>query len=127
MWNVEDSSLDNGTAVWRKLPIHEACIQNAPIEIICTLVNAYSEGVRSVDSFGRLPLHHACFHGASQDTLEVLLNAYPHAVDVQDIWGFIPCITDSIDENMEVDGISTPKKDKKYISDAIEVELKKIH
>jgi len=76
--------------LWRRLPIHEACIRQPSFDIIQCLLAIYPNGVNSPDSCGRLPLHHASIHGASTDIIYLLMHEYYEACNVDDIWGKSP-------------------------------------
>eukprot|EP00559_Dactyliosolen_fragilissimus_P001277 CAMPEP_0184864694 /NCGR_PEP_ID=MMETSP0580-20130426/15850_1 /TAXON_ID=1118495 /ORGANISM="Dactyliosolen fragilissimus" /LENGTH=494 /DNA_ID=CAMNT_0027363597 /DNA_START=15 /DNA_END=1499 /DNA_ORIENTATION=- len=87
-WILKKSN--KGDIVWRRLPIHEACIRQPTLEVIVAILNIDVDSARQVDNNGRLPLHHACIHGASTDVIYQLLHVYHDAIDVKDIWGKTP-------------------------------------
>ena len=88
-WVVKKSEHDE-SIMWRRLPIHEACIRNPSEELIDALIQAYATGVKEPDAANRLPLHHACFHGASHSVIMKLVRSYPESIDIQDSWGKVP-------------------------------------
>lgn len=88
-WIIRKSK-DDGSIVWRRLPIHEACIRHPSEALIDSLVKAYSIGLKEVDAVGRLPLHHACIHGASEAVVLKMVMASPESITVQDSWGKTP-------------------------------------
>jgi len=90
MWVVKN---DRKSVVWRRLPLHEACISKAPEEVISVLIVSYPEGVSSPDSYGRLPLHHACIHGNNLGVMKLLVLAYPKSIEVKDVWDKTPLST----------------------------------
>jgi hypothetical protein len=77
---------------WRRLPLHEACIRQANVDVIKALLDAFPLAVKSFDHSTRLPLHHACFHGCSTDVIRVLLGAYPTGLEKKDAFGKTPLI-----------------------------------
>ena len=85
-WIFRYEDDDTGTVKWKRLPIHEACIQNANEGVINALLIAYHAGVSEKDGNGRLPLHHACVHSSSLAVIERLVYAYPNGVNVLDVW-----------------------------------------
>ncbi len=80
----------DGEPVWRRLPIHEACINNAPIFVFQALMEAYREGTERTDLNERLPLHHAAVHGAKLEVIELLLRSYPASIEMEDSFGKTP-------------------------------------
>ena len=101
-WIVKRGASD-GEIMWRRLPIHEACIRKPTSEIIYYLLDIYPKGVKEQDNNGRLPIHHACIHGASTDVIYQLLNGFPEALEVKDIWGKTPkeCALSSVHANKD--------------------------
>ena len=80
----------DGEVVWKRLPIHEACINNAPVYVIGSLIRAYQEGAKGADLNKRLPLHHVAVHGGKLDVIELLLTAYPDSLEKKDSFGKTP-------------------------------------
>lgn len=94
----------DGDIVWRRLPIHEACINGAPIHLLKLLIKAYSEGPKQPDQSHRLPLHHAAVHAANTDVIELLAQEYPDSLHIEDNFDKTPikclqCPTQGIDSN----------------------------
>jgi len=81
----------DGETIWKRLPIHEACINNAPVKVIQAIFNAHPAGVEAMDLNDRLPLHHAAVHGVDIEVVTILLRAYPDAVEQEDQFGKTPC------------------------------------
>lgn len=73
--------------LFRRLPIHEACIRRPNTDIISCLLDANPSSATEQDGHGRTPLHHACIHGAEEDIIYLLLDANPDAVYAKDFWG----------------------------------------
>ncbi len=89
-WSSKVTS--DGEITWKRLPIHEACIHNAPQTVIATLLQAFPESYAAIDLNNRLPLHHAALHGASYEVIKLLVNASPGAVNAVDIYGKTPIV-----------------------------------
>jgi hypothetical protein len=71
--------------LWKRLPIHSACVLGAPIGVVEALHLAYPMGVVTKEPFtGALPLHLACCHSAPPDLVKGLLLAYPIGARVID-------------------------------------------
>lgn len=87
-WTAHKDS--DGEIAWRRLPIHEACINNAPSEVVEALLRKYKEGASMKDLNNRLPLHHAAIHGSSFDVFEFLIDSYPDSLEKEDNFGKTP-------------------------------------
>ena len=72
------------------LPIHEACLRKAPLDLIDQLCYAYPEGNHKIDSDGRLPMHIACESGCSVEVIKLLFSLYRDALGVRDNKGRTP-------------------------------------
>ena len=77
----------NNSELFKRLPIHEACIRRPSIEIISDLLDSCPSSVIEQDSHGRTALHHACIHGASEEIVYLLLDAGPDAMYAKDFCG----------------------------------------
>jgi len=77
---------------WRRLPLHEACIRQAGIEVIDALLVAFPLAAKSFDHSARLPIHHACFHGCSTEVVKKLMIAYPNGTEKKDVFEKTPVI-----------------------------------
>lgn len=89
--NTWSAQIDfEGETVWKRLPIHQACINKAPLYIVEALVGVFPESASAIDLNKRFPLHHAALHGSQSKVIEVLLKACPGAVDRIDIYGKTP-------------------------------------
>ena len=75
---------------WRFLPIHSSCALNPPASFLRKLLNAYSDGPRTLDDQGLLPLHYACGARCSRETVYSLLMNFPHAALREDPNGMLP-------------------------------------
>lgn len=58
-------------------PLHIACRNSPPAEVVMALLAASPETVTWEDAFSWLPLHYACANGASEEVIEVLTAAHP--------------------------------------------------
>jgi hypothetical protein len=71
--------------LWKRLPIHSACVLGAPVGVVEALHLAYPKGVVTKDPFsGALPLHLACRHSAPPDLVKGLVMTYPIGARVAD-------------------------------------------
>ena len=89
IWVVK-SDIGSKSITWRRLPLHEACIQSAPSHIIDAILQAYPNASKSSDSYGRLAIHHACINGTSKEAIELLLLSNPQSLECRDVWGKTP-------------------------------------
>ena len=76
--------------LWKRLPIHEACIRLPSTEVISKLLDCYPEGASAKDNQHRTPLHHAVIHGAHIDIIYLLLNVAYEATQEKDFFNKIP-------------------------------------
>mmetsp|Transcript_12465 Transcript_12465/g.26922 ORF Transcript_12465/g.26922 Transcript_12465/m.26922 type:complete len:833 (-) Transcript_12465:1491-3989(-) len=58
-------------------PLHLACRNCPPLDIVNMLLTASPRTVELADSFGWLPLHYACANEASEEVLVMLAEQYP--------------------------------------------------
>ena len=80
-----------GRTVANVLPIHEAAVGGAPVEVMQALVQAYPEGLMQVESsYQRLPLHCACRKNAIPQVIHLLCQAQPDACLAADSLGRLP-------------------------------------
>uniref|UniRef100_A0A7S3Q0S7 Uncharacterized protein n=2 Tax=Chaetoceros debilis TaxID=122233 RepID=A0A7S3Q0S7_9STRA len=87
-WIVEKNA--DGSNRWKLLPIHQACENKAPSEVIKALISAYPQSLMMKDSGGDLPLHLACRERASKAVIAALLSNEPEASRVKDDEGRLP-------------------------------------
>jgi len=80
----------NPNVVWKRLPIHEACLRNPCVNLMEALINAYPTGMKLSDAAGRLPLHHACIHGVNEQVILKMILVHPESMLVEDMWGKTP-------------------------------------
>lgn len=88
IWVVEHNS--DGSLRWKLLPIHQACENKAPSELIKKLISAYPGSLMCKDSGGFLPLHLACRERSSKSVVAALLSTEPGAAKVKDDEGRLP-------------------------------------
>lgn len=80
-----------GRTVANVLPIHEAAVGGAPLEVMQALIAAYPEGLTQVESsYQRLPLHCACRKNAIPHVIQLLADAQPDACLAADSLGRLP-------------------------------------
>lgn len=74
-----------------RLPLHEACRHQAPIEVVEALLCAYPEAVLARDSmYHFLPIHFACRYGECPAVVESLLQKFPTSRFAEDRYGQNP-------------------------------------
>ena len=95
-------STDNGTMakfLYRnKLPLHYAIKNNAPEELILTLIQNYNDAVtRTCGKYDMTPLHYAVVYASSYNVIKALIKGYPDALDMKDKNGKTPrdCVASS--------------------------------
>ena len=90
-WYYGVSSETVGTAVWKRLPIHLAAANGAPLELIDLLLAVFPESALVEDPHdGSLPLHIACRAAAPLPVVRRLVTACPEAVLAVDAAGRVP-------------------------------------
>jgi hypothetical protein len=73
------------------LPLHEACANTAPYEVVAAMVACYPEGVYSYESaYRRLPIHIACRKNADVRVIQLLLQYYANGSLEPDLLGRLP-------------------------------------
>mmetsp|Transcript_7043 Transcript_7043/g.12336 ORF Transcript_7043/g.12336 Transcript_7043/m.12336 type:complete len:867 (+) Transcript_7043:91-2691(+) len=82
LWLRNHSAEDARAAAERRgdyetTPLHLACRNCPPLDIVNMLLTASPRTVELADSFGWLPLHYACANEASEDVLVMLAEQYP--------------------------------------------------
>jgi hypothetical protein len=86
--------MDNTIAeqsIWKRLPLHVACAHGAPVEILHLLVEAYPDGISTVDpQAGRLPLHWLVTRKCSVPQVDYLLHRFPEGSKKLDWAGRLP-------------------------------------
>ena len=65
-------------------PLHLACRNSPPTDVVDVLLSAAPDTVRWEDSFGWLPLHYACANGAAVSVLRALSEAFPESKTATD-------------------------------------------
>ena len=84
IWLHQHSARDAQLAAERRgdydtTPLHLACRNGPPLDIVQMLIAASPVTVSMSDSFGWLPLHYACANEASQEVLKLLAEQYPES------------------------------------------------
>jgi hypothetical protein len=65
------------------LPLHIACLSDAPLMLFSMLVQAYPDSVRK-EAMGKLPIHMACDTPTDHRVVFLLLNNYPDSLHLKD-------------------------------------------
>jgi ankyrin repeat protein len=73
-----------------RLPIHLACSNSAPKDVVESLLNAYPEGCLAKDGSGSHPLHLACEKALGLEIVSLLLKKSRKAARVKDEIGRLP-------------------------------------
>ena len=84
------SAASKRDSLFRRLPLHVACLNGASSDVIRELLVAFKDGARDKMKDGQLPLHYACGSGASRDVVMELLRAFPEGARCQDNNGWLP-------------------------------------
>jgi hypothetical protein len=75
---------------WRLLPLHAAILNNAPLQVIESLLDAYPDGSKCQEDLGMLPIHLAVKKHVKEQVLNVLLAANPQCIHVENYHGNTP-------------------------------------
>jgi Ankyrin repeats (3 copies) len=82
---------DVSASIYKRLPLHCACIYGGPIDLIEMLIRLYPQGIKTIDPTDlSTPLSLACFASCSADIIRLLLRTYPRAIDIVNIYGQAP-------------------------------------
>ena len=71
---------EEGTYLWRQLPIHAAICYGAPLKTIEGLLRAFPDGLCAADTNGNLPLHLAIEFNSTRDVFLCIMKAFPEAI-----------------------------------------------
>lgn len=77
-------------SLFKRLPIHVACLHGASSDVIRELLVVYRDGAKEKMRDGKIPLHYACGSGASKETVSELLKAFPEGSRCKDKNGWLP-------------------------------------
>ena len=69
------------------LPLHWACINNAPTEVVRILLESFPDSSKVPGDLHNLPLHLACYNGSSFDVIKLLLESYNEAANIKGEYG----------------------------------------
>jgi len=83
---VFDESYD---AMVPRLPIHVACFNRAPRNVLSKLLDINPESITAKERHDQIPLHIACSSG-SVDAASMLLQRYPEGAKCKDSYGLLP-------------------------------------
>ena len=82
---------DVSAGIYKRLPLHCACIYGGPIDIITMLIKLHPKGIKTSDpSDSSTPLSLACFANCSIDIIRLILRTYPQAIDIVNVYGQVP-------------------------------------
>lgn len=89
VWLHQHSARDAQLAAERRgdydtMPLHLACRNGPPLDIVQMLIAASPVTVSMSDTFGWLPLHYACANQASQEVLNLLVEKHPESTTCVD-------------------------------------------
>lgn len=87
---VYPSAASKRDSLFKRLPLHVACLNGASSDVIRELLVVHKDGAQDKMKDGQLPLHYACGSGASRDVISELLRAYPEGARCQDNNGWLP-------------------------------------
>lgn len=62
------------------LPIHTACLNQAPVAVLKVLIDQYPQSLQKSDQYGNLPLHQACFSGTPLSSIKHLVRRCPDSM-----------------------------------------------
>jgi hypothetical protein len=71
---------NDGTELWRQLPLHTAVCFGAPLIVIEKLIQVYPKALRSPDCHDNLPLHLAFIFDAHDTVTALLMKAFPASI-----------------------------------------------
>merc|ERR1712083_1110034 len=77
-------------SLYKRLPLHIACLHGASSSVVRELLVAYKDGAREQVKDGQIPLHYACGSGASKEVIVELLKSYPEGARCKDKNGWLP-------------------------------------
>jgi hypothetical protein len=80
----------DGTELWRQLPLHAAVCFGAPMIVIEKLIQVYPEALRSPDCHHNLPLHLAFIFDAHDTVTAHLMTAFPASIHAMNRQGLQP-------------------------------------
>mmetsp|Transcript_33571 Transcript_33571/g.79161 ORF Transcript_33571/g.79161 Transcript_33571/m.79161 type:complete len:394 (-) Transcript_33571:2407-3588(-) len=77
-------------SVWRRLPIHEACMRRAPAWLVSALLAVFPESASMTTNLGEYPLHLAVDKACAPEVVNLIIVANWEAVVAQDQAGRTP-------------------------------------
>lgn len=72
------------------VPVHTACLNQAPTDILEFLLSLNPESIQMMDGEGNLPIHLACFSGASIQAIQFLGKEWPESLSITNNQGQTP-------------------------------------
>eukprot|EP00957_Ditylum_brightwellii_P155091 11805608-Ditylum_brightwellii.AAC.2 len=73
-----------------RTPLHAACYDGAPLEVVSALLNVWPGATREKAKFNSTPLHDACDYVAPLEVVSALLNVWPDAAKEKNRFGLTP-------------------------------------
>jgi hypothetical protein len=91
LYGVDDQDLETSMTVWKRLPIHLASANGAPVGLLEVLLQAYPGGGTEADPHnGYLPLHILCQNAPTLASIRLLLSLCPESTKAVDMQGRLP-------------------------------------
>jgi hypothetical protein len=91
LYGVDDQDVETSLTVWKRLPIHLACANGAPLGLLEVLLQAYPSGGTEADPHdGYLPLHVVCQAAPTLASVRLLLSLCPESTKAVDMQGRLP-------------------------------------
>jgi len=102
---VNNTSPDDAAALnsWRRLPIHEACIRQAPAWLVSELISDYPESSTLTTNGGELPLHLAVDKGCAPEVVNLVIVSNWEAIVAHDQAGRTPLDILNHNELLEIE------------------------
>jgi hypothetical protein len=84
---VNQSPLNLRNSWYGHLPLHWACINAAPVEVVKLLLDKFPDAAKIPGDLFNLPLHLALFNGSSFEVIKLLLEVYKDAATIKGEYG----------------------------------------
>jgi hypothetical protein len=87
IYGIDEAS----ASIYKRLPLHCACIYGGPIDLIEKLIQLHPEGIKMIDpTDSSTPLSLACFANCSIEIIQLILRMYPDAIEIVNVYGQAP-------------------------------------
>ena len=101
------------------LPLHIACLSDAPLMLFTMLVQVYPDSVR-MEAMGKLPIHMACDTPTDHRVVFLLLNNYPESLHLKDDEENTPVevssLTDACEQRTKIIQVLTSKMENTVVT-----------